>query len=204
MHAGGGHSHGGRIVFGGNRSAVHRRVVPEPSTQSCLAVLTAVALHQAGQNLVIGLVAAREIHKLLLFRLDAVENRDSVVRRAVIVAPHQGLVVGVRTNHGYLLLILGQRQHITLVLKQDDSLTGHVQRQLLMLLRRHRAVWNLRPLHQRRVVHLPEVEAALKQADHVLVHLFLAQQATANGIRYALIGVVEAALHVGARHDGLG
>ena len=84
---------------------------------------------------VVGQVATRDIDNLLLLGLDTVEDGDGVVGRTVIVTPHHGLAMGVRTDDGYLLSILLQWQDVAVVLQQDDGLTGHIEGYLCGCLR---------------------------------------------------------------------
>ena len=60
-----------------------------------------------------------------------------MVGGAVVVAPHQRLIIGIRANHCHFLLVLCQGQHIALVLKEHDGLTSHVKCYLTMLLAVH-------------------------------------------------------------------
>ena len=46
---------------------------------------------------------------------------------AVVVTPHHGLIVGIRTNDGNLLLALLQRQDVVIVLQENDRLARHVE-----------------------------------------------------------------------------
>ena len=72
-----------------------------------------------------------------------------------------------------------------------------------MLLGIHCRIRNLRPLHERGIVHLTQVEAAFEQTDDMLINLSLREQTSLHSLRDALIGIVEATLHFGTRNDSL-
>ena len=186
------------VILGGDGLTLHLDIVPERSAQSFLAAYGAVGCHQTVHHFVVGQVTAGKRHQFLLFCLDAVEDGDGVVGRSVVVTPHQRFVVGIRTDDGNLLLVFLQWQHVALVLQQHDGLACHVECQLTVSLGVHGRVGNLRPFHERRVVHLAKVEAAFKQSDDVLVDLGLGEQTAFDGFGNALVGVVETAFHVGA------
>ena len=120
----------------------------------------------------------------------------------IIVSPHHRLVMSIRTDNGNLLGILLQRQDIVLVLKQYDGLTSHVQRYVSRSLGRHSRIRNLRPLHQRRIIHLTQVETTFEQTDHVLINLLLREQTFSNCLGQTLIGIVKATLYIGTCQDG--
>ena len=144
------------------------------------------------------------IEEFLLFALDSVENGDRMVRHTVVVTPHHRGIVGIRTNHGDLLTILLQGEDIILVLQEHDGLTGHIDGCLGMLLARHLRVRNLRPLHQRRIVHLTEVETTFQQTDHMLIHFLFGDKATTHGFRNALVSIPKTTLHVGTSNGSFG
>ena len=204
VHAGGGDGKRSGVVLGGHGLARHLGVVPERATEALLAIGSTLRGQQAVHHLVVGQVASLQVGEFLLLGLDAVEDGYRVVGHAVVVAPHQWLVVGIGTNHGYLLLVLSQRQHVAFVLQQHNRLAGHVERQLAMLFAVHDRIRYLRPFHKRGVVHLAQVETAFQEAYHMLVYFLLADQSAANGLGNALIGIAKTALHVGAGQRGLG
>ena len=203
VHSSCGHVDGFRIVLGSEGLACHLRVVPESSLQTFLAVGSdAVGGDVAFHHLLVGEVAAGDVDQFLLFGLDTVEDGDGVIRRTVVVTPHHRCVVGIRTDDGDLLHILLQRQDIALVLQEHDTLAGHVEGYLCRCLRTHGGVGDLRPLYERRIVHLTQVETAFEQTDDVLVDLCFRQQTLAHGLGEALIGVVETTLYVGTGKNG--
>ena len=71
-----------------------------------------------------------------------------MVGLSVIVSPHHGCIVGIRTNDGNLLLILIKGQDAALILEEHYALTCHVEGDVGRLLGRHGRIGNLRPLHQ--------------------------------------------------------
>ena len=119
------------ISLGGEGLAFHLGVIPESALQSFLAVGSdTVGSQMTLHYLIVGQIAAREIDELFLFGLDAVEDGNGVIRRAIIVTPHHRLVLSVGTNHGYLLSVLLQGQDIVIVLQQNNTLTGHLESHL--------------------------------------------------------------------------
>ena len=74
---------------------------------------------------------------VLFLCLYAVEDGDGAVGRAVVVAPHEGFIVGVGSDDGYLLAILGEREHSVLVVEKDDALASHVEGYLAVFLAVH-------------------------------------------------------------------
>ena len=127
-----------------------------------------------------------------------------MVGHSVVVTPHHRSIVGIRTNHGNLLCILLQGEDIILVLQEHDGLTGHVEGCLGMFLARHLRIRNLRPLHQRRIVHLTEVETTFQQTDHMLIHFFFGDKATTHGFRDTLVSIPKTTLHVSTGNGSLG
>ena len=135
VHAEGGDSQRGGIVLCGDGLALHLAVVPEGALEAFLAVWgDAVSGHETLHHLVVGQVAAGFIEQFLLLGLDAVEDGDGLIGRAVVVAPHHRLVGGIGTNDGNLLLILLERQDVSVILQQDDALAGHLKRDICRLL----------------------------------------------------------------------
>ena len=131
MHTVGGNSQGLRIVFGSKRLTLHLGICPKRTLQTALAIGSCTfGCHVTLHYLVVGQVTTRQINQFLLFLLKTVENGYGMVGRTVVVSPHHGFIVGIRTDNGYLLLIFLQRQDIVVVLKQHYRLACHVERQL--------------------------------------------------------------------------
>ena len=205
MHAIGGHRQGLGVVLGGKGLAFHLGIRPERSLQSLLTVRChTFRCHVTLHHFVVGQVATGEIHQFLLLGLDTVEDGDGLVGRSVIVAPHHGFIVGIGANDGDLLCIFLQRQDIVLVLQQHDALARHFQRDLGRGLGTHRGIGYLRPFHQRRVIHLSEVETAFQQTDDMLVDFCFRNQSATNSLRNTLIGIAVATFHIRSCQSGLG
>ena len=116
MHTEGGDGQRLGIVLRGNGFAVHVAIVPESALQTFLALETALRGKETLEDSVISQVATCMVIEFLLLGLDAVKNRDGMIRRSVVIAPHHGLVVGIRADNGYLLGIFLQRQNVILIL----------------------------------------------------------------------------------------
>ena len=116
MHTEGGDGQRLGVVLGGNGLAVHATVVPEGALQTFLAFETALRAKETLKDSVVSQVAACMVVEFLLLGLDTVENRDGMVRRAVVIAPHHGLVIGIGADNGYLLRIFLQWQNVILIL----------------------------------------------------------------------------------------
>ena len=71
-------------------------------------------------HLVVCEIAARNIYDILLFCTDATEDSNSIIGGAVIVSPHHRLIVGIRSDNGYLLRITFQRQDIVIILQEHQ------------------------------------------------------------------------------------
>ena len=127
-----------------------------------------------------------------------------MVGHAVVVAPHHRSVVGIGADDGNFLGVLLQWQDIIFILKEHNGLAGHVEGRQRVFLARHLGIRDLRPLNERRIVHLAQVETALQQADDVLVDLGLGHQAAPYSLGDALVGIAVAALHIGTGYRGLG
>ena len=200
-----GYIHGFRVVFSSESLALHLSVVPERTFQTLLAVgRHALCCQMALHHLVVGQVTAGDIEELLLFGFDTVEDGDGVVRCSVVVTPHHGYIVGIGTDHCYLLLSFLQGEDVILVLQQYDGLTGHVKGYLGRCLGGHGRIGNLRPLNQRRIIHLTEVKTSFEQTDDMLVNLSLRDESAAHGLRNTPVGIAVATLHVGTGQCGLG
>ena len=204
MHSCRGDSQRCGVVLGSNRLAFHLTVVPERTLHTLLPLEGALGAHQTVEHLVVGQVAPGMIEEFLLFALDSVENGDRMVRHTVVVTPHHRGIVSIRTNHGDLLRILLQGENIILVLQEHDGLAGHIDGCLSMFLARHLRIRNLRPLHQRRIVHLTEVETTFQQTDHMLIHFFFGDKATTHGFRNALVSIPKTTLHVSTSYGSFG
>ena len=106
---------------------LHLTVIPERALHTLLTLETALRGHQALHHLVVRQVATCSIEQLLLLALDAIKNSYSMIRLSVIITPHHRRIVGIRTNHGNLLLAFLQRKNIVVVLKQHNTLTRHIE-----------------------------------------------------------------------------
>ena len=134
VHACCGDGQGSGIVLSGDRFSSHVGVVPEGAFQTLLAIDGTQGAHEAVHHLVVGAVASWQVEKRLLFGLDAVENGDGSIGGTVVIAPHQGFIVGIGANDGYLLLVLLEGKHIAFVLKQHKRLASHVKGNLSVFL----------------------------------------------------------------------
>ena len=204
MHTKGGDGDRLGIVLSRHGLTLHTTVVPERTLHTLLTLKTALRSHQTLHHFVVSQVTTSMVEEFLLFGLDTVEDRNGMIRCTVIVTPHQGLIVGIRTNHGNLLSILLQGQDITLILQQHNRLAGHIEGNLTMLLGVHDRIRNLRPFHQRGIIHLTQVKTALEQTDHVLIDLGFRDKTTFHGLRDATIGIAIAALHIRSGDGGFG
>ena len=126
MHTIGRHRQRFCIIFGSKRLTLHLGIGPERSLQSFLAIrCRTLHCHVTLHHLVVSQVAALGIEQLLRFSLDTVKDGHSRIGRTIIVTPHHGLVIGIRTNDGNFLLFT-ERQNVVVVLQQHNALACHV------------------------------------------------------------------------------
>ena len=120
-----------------------------------------------------------------------------------IVAPLHNAVVGIRAHHDDVPLpFCGGQGQAPVVLQQHHTLAGHLQCQLLVLLRGNDRRGNLSPLYQFVTVEVTQFEAGRQQASQTGVDLGLRYIAAFDGGRQIL--VFRTALQVGTAHHGFG
>ena len=150
------------VILYRNRITLHINIVPECTLQAFPSIKRTL-VEERFHYLQVCEVTALNILYILVFALDTTKNRNGVIRRSVIITPHHGIIVGIRSNNGNLFIcIFIKRQNIIVVLQKNNTLTSHIKGNLCILLARHNRIRNLAPLHLIGIIHLTKFKATFK------------------------------------------
>ena len=161
-------------------------------------------LHLWNLNVFVLYLATSHVIHLCLWHLvlDALQDGDAVGWCTAIVTTHHFGIVGIRTNHDDALQVLGERQHVVLVLQQHLCFTSEEQGMVAVCLTIDNASRNLGiRIHLVGVEHT-EFDASLDESAQRHVDFLLTDCALFHAFDERLIAL--SALQVGTVSHGIG